>query len=305
MNRPYKISGIICTYNRAKYLPIVLESIVRQTLDKSQFELVIINNNSPDNSDEICAEFHRKHPEINYRYVHESKQGLSNARNRGIAESSGWLLTFIDDDAYLADDFLEQKLRHHEAHPEALATGGKILLYYEQHKPAWVNRFLSTLLGYFNLGDKECVFKGRKYPRGSNMTFRYDVFEKYGVFDPQLGRNKGNLNGSEEKEMFARIVPTGKVLYVPKAVVYHAVPLSRTTADFIKQQAMWVGRSQRYISSQSTKNLIKGTMSEAVKWAGSVVLFFVYCLIGRFAAGVMIVRFRWWVSAGFLSEKVK
>lgn len=285
-----------------RYLPTLLESIARQTLDKSQYEIIIINNNSPDNTDEVCEEFHKKYPDIQYKYFVETKQGLSHARNRGIAEANGWLLTFIDDDTYLDENFLEVYVAEHEKQPDVWASGGKVSLFYEAEKPAWLNRFLSELLGYFDMGNESKFFARGQYPRGMNMTFRHEVFDTYGAFDPNLGRNKSNLNGGEEKDMFARIMKDRKALYVPGALVYHAVPLSRTKSDFIKQQALWVGRSVRYMTKGKASKTLTSLFIEGVKWGVSLGLFFAYSLVGRAAAGIMIVRFRWWVSTGFFSK---
>jgi hypothetical protein len=87
INQMLKISVVICTYNREKYLPICLDHLKNQKAPKDSFEIVIINNNSTDSTDIICRDFIAKNPELNVTYDIEYDPGLSHARNKGIALS--------------------------------------------------------------------------------------------------------------------------------------------------------------------------------------------------------------------------
>ena len=94
-----KISIIICTYNRELYLPKCLEHLKNQTEAPSNFEIILVNNNSTDQTENICENFIAQNPQLITKYVKEMNPGLSFARNRGIKESKGDVLVFIDDDA--------------------------------------------------------------------------------------------------------------------------------------------------------------------------------------------------------------
>ncbi len=295
------ITATISTYNRERYLPGVLDSLAKQTLDSSLFEIVLVDNNSPGNTKEISDNFAKDHPELKFSYHLETNQGLSYGRNRGIKEGIGRYITFIDDDAFLADDYLEKIVHHFEKNSDVAAIGSKILLHYEDIVPKWENPYLNSLLGYFNIGDEERTFPKSDYPRGSNMSFRMDVFDKAGMFNVELGRKGGNLAGSEEKDIFKRIynLPDLKVVYIPDALVYHCVPIERTTTEFIKRQALGTGNSERYrVKNEGFGSTMKRYFMEFVKWAGSFVLFFIYLFKGKPAKGNMIIKFRWWVSKG-------
>ena len=80
----HKISVAICTYNRERYLNQLFNSIIRQTLDKELFEVILIDNNSPGNTRELFQIFSEVNPYIKTRYELERNQGLSYARNRAI-----------------------------------------------------------------------------------------------------------------------------------------------------------------------------------------------------------------------------
>lgn len=299
------ITATISTYNRERYLPQVLASLKRQTLDKSLFEIVIVNNNSPGNTEEISKQFISENDDLKVTYHLETNQGLSFGRNRGIAEASGDYITFIDDDAFLADNYLEKIYNYFKQDSSIAAIGSKILLHYEDLIPDWENKYLNSLLGFFNIGDEEKKFPKNDYPRGSNMSFRMDVFEKVGDFNTELGRKGNNLAGSEEKDIFLRIYRHAdlSVIYVPDAIVYHCVPIERTTSEFIKKQAIGTGKSERVrVKNEGFLSSLKRSIMELVKWAASLFLYFVYLFKGQSAKGKMIVKFRYWVSQGLWTK---
>lgn len=295
-----KISAIICTYNRQKYLYQVLESIKNQSLNPQLYEIVIVNNNSTDTTELICQTYKKDNPGLNFIYVTESEQGLSAARNRGIKEASGKYLTFIDDDAFPEKNFLKIVYDYMEQNPEVIAVGGKILLQYEQKKPTWLTPYLSSLFGYFNPGNKSGGFPKNRYPRGSNMSFRKDVFDQVGDFDTKLGRKGSDMQGSEEKELFARIYKMNFLVnYLPTAIVYHTVPPERTTMEFVRNQAISYGRSEKYYRQQHSQ-LFRMYFQEIFKWIASVVLGFFYLILFKPRKGMMLLRFRHWVNKGMV-----
>ena len=101
-----ELSIILSTYNNGQSLIRTLNSVAAQNADKSVWECVIVNNNSTDDTAKLVAEFVEQHKEINFTVVEEPQQGLSFARNRGIAESKGAFLAFIDDDETINEGFV-------------------------------------------------------------------------------------------------------------------------------------------------------------------------------------------------------
>lgn len=295
-----KISAIICTYNREKYLPLLFESIEKQSLSEKDFEVVIINNNSTDNTEVICYGFIEKNPDMVIKYIVEDKQGLSYARNRGIAESTGGILTFLDDDAFLSDSFMETVLRNFEKNPDVYCIGGKIHLHYEDKPPVWVSKYMAEMFGFYDPGSKPFVYRNRKFPRGSNMSFRKSVFDKVGLFNTKLGRTGENMLAAEEKELFFRIYRMGlKSVYLPQALVYHRVPASRLELPQVIRQIEGIGCSEAILASQSKlPGLLVLVSRELFKWLASFVLMIIYSLQGRFQKGFFLLRFRYHIMKG-------
>ena len=233
-----KVSVIICTYNRVAYLPRTLEALASQTVPCQDFEILLIDNNSRDNTPEVCRDFQEKHPELNFRYLVESRQGLSFARNRGIDEAQSDVLIFIDDDAFAAPDYLQNTIRFFESTPDAAAAGGRIYPLFESKRPDWLPDILMSLMSVIDLGDQVCLFK-KKFPIGANMSFRRKTIQAYGNFNVKLGRRGDNLEGAEEKDLFLKIIAAGeKVYYIPDAIVQHVIPEKRLSFDHFRRQAI-------------------------------------------------------------------
>jgi len=120
-----KLSIIICSHNPCElYLQRTLGALQQQTLGKEHWELLLIDNAS---KEPLAQTWDLSwHPEA--RHLRENELGLTPARLRGIRESKGYLLVFVDDDNCLNHDYLEQVLRIHEAQPQLGAFGaGRIV----------------------------------------------------------------------------------------------------------------------------------------------------------------------------------
>ncbi len=99
------ISVIVPVYNVEKYLDQCLSSILNQTYKK--YELIIVNDGSPDNSQTIIDKFQKKYPKLIKSYLKENG-GLSSARNYGITKAKGEYICFIDSDDWVEPNYLEE-----------------------------------------------------------------------------------------------------------------------------------------------------------------------------------------------------
>lgn len=98
-----EISMIIPVYGTEQQLPRCIDSVLAQTF--SDFELILVEDGSPDNCARICDEYASRDGRINV--IHQQNMGVSSARNRGLDAASGRYISFIDSDDYIEDDFLE------------------------------------------------------------------------------------------------------------------------------------------------------------------------------------------------------
>lgn len=108
-------SVIVPVYNVEKYLNECLKSLEGQTF--KDFELILVDDGSTDNSGEICDYYAGKDPKI--RVIHNENMGVSLARNAGLAVAKGEYVCFVDSDDYLEADYLENFARAiNEHHPD-------------------------------------------------------------------------------------------------------------------------------------------------------------------------------------------
>lgn len=300
------LSIIICTYNRDKFIYQSLSCLAKNDFPSTDYEIVLINNNSTDNTEEECERFKKDFPQINFRYFIETQQGLSFARNRGIKESNGNFLVFLDDDAFVSETYLNNLQHHLLEKIDLKAFGGKITPIFESGKvPKWYSYWTMPIVSALDKGKKIKIFKGKSYPIGANMGFYKSCVEKVGDFNVELGRKKKNLAGGEEKDIFNRFKENGlTIYYLPNIEVQHVIPESRTTYDYIRKLGVGVGVSEYIRCKHIGKiKLFNRYCSEIIKWIATIILWIYYALQGKFAKGNVLVLFRKEVSKGLFFIK--
>lgn len=299
-----KLSIILCTYNRDKYIYNVLKSIAENDFAHNKYEIVLVNNNSTDNTESECQRFQQDFPDIQFNYCVELNQGLSYARNRGIQESQGDILVYVDDDALVNKEYLQTYATFFENNPDIAAAGGPIIPKYETSEPSWMSHYTRQLVtGKLYLGDKEREFPKKAFPGGGNAAYRKSVFDKIGLFNVELGRKGNSLIGAEEKDLFDKMTTIGiRFFYLPTAILYHIIPEKKLTQDYFNRLTYSIGVSERYRTLQISKGkYLKRLFSEAIKWAATLVLWLKFAITLQFSKGNKLVLFRWNVTRGLVS----
>ena len=298
------LSIIICTYNRADYLRDTLESLLDTKTDAASFEVLIIDNNSTDDTKAVAEKVIQSHTEISIRYATETNQGLSHARNRGISEAAGSVLLFLDDDIAARSDFIPSWISFFREKTGASGGGGKIHVQFDDPRPRWMSHFLLPLLGHHDLGNAIKKYPANKYPFGGNMAFRKEIFEQYGTFNTDLGRKGKKLMASEEKEFYRRLRDSQDIYYLPNAFIYHRVNKQRLTKSYIKKQAVGLGKSIALrLEGASTIQKISLLGSELFKSLVTLPLCIGYALTLQFSKAVMLVTFRRWIWEGYRQKQ--
>ncbi len=298
-----KLSVIICTFNRDKYIYNVLKSIAENDFSRELYEIVLVDNNCTDNTPASCKQFQTDYPDVNFTYIVESNQGLSYARNRGIQESTYDIIIYVDDDALVNIGFLRAYYDFFEQNSGAVAAGGPVEPVYESNEPSWMSHFTKRLItGYVNKGSKMIPYTGTAYPGGGNAAFRKTIFDSIGGFNVDLGRKGNSLVGAEEKDVFDKIRATGgKFYYIPTAVLYHIIPDTKLSDDYFYRLTYAIGVSERKRTKAiSNGKFLKRLLMEEIKWWASLALFIMYLLQFSPQKGYKLLLFRWNVSKGLL-----
>ena len=221
-------SAVICVYSLDRLEAIVdaTHSLLDQTCQPR--EVIVV----ADRVDGLPPALKHRLPSDVQIVENRWGQGLSNARNTGLHASSGDLISFLDDDAVAAPDWLE-RLEANFHDPRVVAAGGRAVPQWlgSGVRPQWFPEELDWIVG--------CTFKGfangQRNVRnvlGSNMCFRRGVLERTGGFDARLG---GPISG-DDTEVCLRILATDdsyRIVYEPAAVVHHKVPPERQTLRYL------------------------------------------------------------------------
>jgi len=295
-----RLSIVIATYNRCEQLLVTLRSVAEQQHPAEEWECIVVDNNSKDATRQRVEEFCAEHSNLNIRYTFEPQQGLSHARNAGIALSTGDIVAIIDDDERICPEFITAYVELFDSHPEAMSAGGKIIAEYPTGRPRWMSHYAELpIANPMDFGTEIRPFPAGRIPGGGNMAIRRKVFDIVGMFDTTLGRTGKRLIGGEESDLFERMAQHNLACYyVPRAVMYHIIPEQKLTLDYFRRLAYNTGVSQRLRATLHGR-MFRLYCAEVVKWCATLAL----CLVHRPAQSRYLLILRYNISRGIFSHE--
>jgi glycosyltransferase involved in cell wall biosynthesis len=236
-----KISAIVCTHNRAAFLPAALDSLLRQSVDPEAYEIIVVDNLSTDETPSVTQSYVREH--ANLRCIVEPKLGLSVARNAGMQQTAAELVAFTDDDAVVAPDWIERLLeRFSKVHAMTAAIGGEIEPIWQVPRPGWLtDAMLRPLSAHLGWSDQPIVLGKGQWLCEVNCAYRRELVLGYGGFPTSLGRQGGNLL-SGEGTINERLQADGYELFFdPRIRVRHTIHAERVSRDWFRRRYFWQG----------------------------------------------------------------
>ena len=238
-----KISAVICTRNRVNYLQKALNSLINQTLDKENYEIIVVDNGSTDETRHVVKE---KYSYVtNLSYIYEPILGLSQARNTALSKAGGQYIAYLDDDAFSCPGWLEIILHTFETvRPRPGCLGGRIEPVWEIPRPEWLPDNLLGSLTIVDWSDKPVILNEEQWIAGANMAFPCSLLKNAGGFETALGRKGKRLMSNEEKLLKCHLEKMGyQSFYHPEMLVWHHVPAGRLTKKWLMKRNYWQGVS--------------------------------------------------------------
>ena len=238
-----RISAIICTLNRADYLRKAITSLVDQTLPKEQYEIIVVDNGSTDNTRQVIRE------EFGYvsnlRYIYEPVLGLSQVRNTGWKNARGEYVAYLDDDAVADQGWLGKIVEVFETvKPQPGCVGGKVEPIWEVPRPVWLSDNMVLYLAILDYSETPFTLDDSHYLVGANMAYPRHLLETMGGFPTSLGRRGSSLLSHEETRLRQRIGEAGYVcMYHPEITVWHHMQASRLKKTWFIRRVYWEGVS--------------------------------------------------------------
>lgn len=267
-SEPPTISVVICAFtrDRLEVLSEAVDSLRAQTLPPHEVVLVI------DHAPELLEEARGLWPDLEV-VPNREKQGLSGARNTGVAEATGEVVAFLDDDAIAAPDWLA-RLAAAYADPNVLGAGGAVRPRWVEGKPGWFPPEFDWVVGCTHSGMPRQPEPVRNLV-GANMSFRRAPLLEVGGFSHDLGRVGTLPVGCEETDLSIRVHqrwPEAEILYDPAAAVEHVVPPARGRVRYFVDRCRAEGRSKAVLTGMvgsedglsSERSYVRSTLPRGV-----------------------------------------
>lgn len=230
-----KVSVVIPTYKVEKYIAAAVQSVLAQTY--KNLEVLIVDDESPDRSAEICQQF--TDPRV--KIVRQKNRGLAGARNTGIRHAQGEYLAFLDGDDIWLPEMLEKNIAHLESSPDVGVSFNRSAFIDEGGNPLGTY----TMPELTNI-DVACLLRGSPIGNGSAAVIRREVFAAIQYQDNLYGTVEDfyfddRFRQSEDIECWLRIVlqTPWKIEGIPDVLTFYRVNSGGLSANFLKQFDSW------------------------------------------------------------------
>ncbi|SNB11619.1 Glycosyl transferase, group 2 family protein [Flavobacterium psychrophilum] len=233
-------SIIIPLYNKENYIEYTLKSVLNQSF--IDFEIIIVNDGSTDNSEQIVFQFNDKR----IHYFHKKNEGVSIARNFGIEQAKSDFICFLDADDFWYENYLEimqtyiEKFSTYKVFSSAIEIETSKTIFPAQYSIKKNADF--EIINFFEASEKECAIWT------SSSVFHKSIFKKTGVFDP-------NIKISEDTDLWIRIGLQYPIVFIWKTIaryVYDEQSVSRTS-NYIFEESSFL----KYVEKEKTNKELK------------------------------------------------
>ena len=273
-----RITVAVITFNRSSFLRETLAGLVRQNYPAGCWELLVIDNNSTDDTREVVSSFLAATPSP--RWILEERAGLDFGRNRAIDEAHGEVIALVDDDILMEPDWLAQLVAPFSGQtpPPVGVVGGEVVPIFPDGIPEWLKGTHRPLKFRKDPGP----LPPGQAPMGANFAFPKWVLERFGKFDTHLDRKGAALFGGGDSEMIRRIRAGGlEAWFVPGAKVLHQIPAARLTLRYALRHAFDSARSRVVdhvrVLRESRRSALPFLASRAIASAFKLAGFLIAC----------------------------
>jgi glucosyl-dolichyl phosphate glucuronosyltransferase len=299
------LSVVLCTWNRAVRLEDALLALGRQT-DPPPHEVLVVDNGSSDRTPEVLAAARARMPAL--RPLHEPRQGLSHARNAGVAAAHGDLVAFTDDDVRVGEGWMRALVAAADRHPDAAFLGGPVRPLWAAAVPGWLTPAHWAPLGIQDYGAEP--FRVDRERRvcliGANLCVRRAALAAIGPFDPLVQR-VGEAGGTtEDHDLQARFWEAGSFgMYVPEVEVRAIVGPERLRKAYHRAWRFGHGRHvarMRLPEIEASGRRLLGVPGHVLRQGARDARGLLRALV-RGGSDAFEYEARLWYTAGFLRER--
>jgi glycosyltransferase involved in cell wall biosynthesis len=244
-----EISVIICTHNRAKYLPKAIQSLLDQPFLPDRYEIIVVDNCSTDSTKTIVEQYaaQEQYAAHTIRYVYEQTLGLSYARNTGWQKAQGSYVAYLDDDAIAFSNWLSTISEVFTSiTPQPGCVGGRAEAIWEADRPSWLADELVPGLTVIDWSKTPFAIPdlAHHWLVGANIAFPKKVLEQTGGFINGLDRAGKNLLSGGDIFLEKQILKAGySCFYHPDMAIGHHIQKTRLEQQWFIRRYYWQGIS--------------------------------------------------------------
>lgn len=258
-----KFSIIIPTRNRAQFLQKSFEKIRKIDYPAKDFEVIVVNNGSTDDTRKVLMDLQKKLKGISVSVLYERRLGRSWAFKKGVSAARYPKIVSIDDDISIRPDFLQQYKRCFRQYPHAAVIGGRIRAVSLGETSNYLKLliiFFPWIFGEVNHGSKTRELEYPNVVFAGNMVMNRDVIGEES-FSNRLGRKFGSayLYGEDFEFVLRMLLQHRVVVYCPEAVVKNSVETVRSTFKYLLRRVFYSG-VERYIVNKLLRKYNRGNV---------------------------------------------
>ena len=238
------ISVIICCYNSEERISETVNCLFKQkNVDKIQYDIIIVDNKCTDRTLDIVKQnYNKSNLSIPIKIVSEEKPGLSYARKRGVYASENKYVIFCDDDNHLSDKYVSIAYEIMETNKEIGALGGTAIPILEENliEPDWFKDYhIIYACGKQGPGVNADISKSKSYVYGAGSVYQTEIL--LSIYNSQIellltDRIGKSLVAGGDNELGYLVTFMGfKIFWSDKLLLYHKIPSSRISIDYIKK----------------------------------------------------------------------
>jgi glucosyl-dolichyl phosphate glucuronosyltransferase len=242
-------SIIIPTFNRSSSLITTIGSLLSLYSEPTTYEIIVVDNASTDDTKQKVQTIIDQNPQNRIRYFYESIPGSLSGRHNGALQSTADILIFIDDDIKVAPEWLDALIETFQD-PDVHLVGGKNLPQFESQPPDWLDAFWfkegernwCAYLSILDFGDQLTEIDPL-YVWSLNYAIRRETLIGLGGFHPDyVPKPFEQFQGDGETGLAWKVQASGsKIIYQPRAIVYHVIPDQRLTIDYFEKRMFFGG----------------------------------------------------------------
>jgi glucosyl-dolichyl phosphate glucuronosyltransferase len=278
-----RVSVILPTFNRVNALRHALGSLLDQTAPADTYEVIVVDNNCNDGT----AEWLHSIADTRVRRLSEPRQGLSHARNAGIAAARGDIVAFTDDDVEVSPDWIRTIVAALDTRPDVDGLGGRVLPEWHSRRPSWLTSAHWGPLALQDHGIRVRLFD-RHLPIGligANLALRAPVFARVGQFSPVVQRVGDGIGSTEDHDLLHRLYASGGcMLYEPAMLVMARVQPDRCARAYHRRWHHGHGRFHalmRLPEMERARTTVAGLPAHLLRTAATDAGVWLLCMLSR------------------------